>query len=264
MVEILPRAVCTEDMEISEQLDREFKKKKIRLLTGLSVTKADTRPDGTHAFLSDGREIVAEKILVSIGRTLNSDKIGLEAVNIKKGAKGEILVNEKMETNIRNIYAIGDVVGGMLLAHKASKEGRVAASNACGREASMDYAVMPAVIFTSPEIASVGLREYQAVEKGMDIKTGHFLFRGLGKAHVMGEISGFFKIIADARTDRVIGGHIMGPHASDLIHEIALAIKTELKINDIVETIHAHPTLSEGILEASEDVHGEAIHGPKK
>ncbi|MGD1075527.1 MAG: dihydrolipoyl dehydrogenase, partial [Thermodesulfovibrionales bacterium] len=190
MVEMLPRAISTEDIEISEQLEREFKKKQIRLLTGLSVTKVDILPGGVRAFLSDGREIGTEKILVSIGRTLNSDKIGLEAVGIAKGPKGEIIVNEKMETSVRNIYAIGDVVGGMLLAHKASKEGKIAAINACGGEATMDYSVLPAVIFTSPEIASVGLREHQAVEKGINVKIGRFPFRALGKAHVMGEISG--------------------------------------------------------------------------
>jgi dihydrolipoamide dehydrogenase len=264
MVEMLPRAISTEDIEISEQLEREFKKKQIRLLTGLSVTKVDILPGGVRAFLSDGREIGTEKILVSIGRTLNSDKIGLEAVGIAKGPKGEIIVNEKMETSVRNIYAIGDVVGGMLLAHKASKEGKIAAINACGGEATMDYSVLPAVIFTSPEIASVGLREHQAVEKGINVKIGRFPFRALGKAHVMGEISGFFKIIADAVTDRVVGGHIIGPHASDLIHEVALALKAELKSKDIADTIHAHPTLSEGIVEASEDLHGEAIHAAKQ
>ena len=169
-----------------------------------------------------------------------------------------------METNVKGVYAVGDVVGGMLLAHKASREGIVAASNACGKEMKMDYAAVPAAIFTSPEIASVGLREQQATEKGMNVRIGRFLFRALGKAHAMGEISGFFKIIADAETDRVLGAHIIGPHASDLIHETVLALHAGLKARDIAETIHAHPTLSEGIMEASEDVDGEAIHAPKK
>lgn len=264
VVEMLPRAVATEDMEISEQLEREFKKKKIKLLTGVGVVKVEERTDGMRAVLSDGKEITAEKILVSIGRSLNSEGLGLEATGIEKGPKGRIIVNEKMETNIENIYAVGDVTGGMLLAHKASREGIVAASNACGRETRIDYSVVPAAIFTSPEIASVGLREHEAVEKGEKIRTGRFFFRALAKAHAMGEISGFFKIIADADTDRIIGAHIMGPHASDLIHEVAVAMKAGLKVRDIADTIHAHPTLSEGILEAAEDVHGEAIHLPKK
>ncbi|HXX58650.1 MAG TPA: dihydrolipoyl dehydrogenase [Thermodesulfovibrionales bacterium] len=264
MVEMLPRAVATEDVEISETLEREFKKKKIRLLTGLSVAKFEERADGLHAFLADGSEIATEKILVSIGRSLNSEGIGLEGIGVETGRRGEIIVDERMETRVRNIFAVGDVVGGMLLAHKASQEGMVAASNACGIEAKIDYSVIPSAIFTSPEIASVGVREHEAVEKGMKIRTGHFEYRGLGKAHVIGEISGFFKIIADAETDRIIGAHIIGAHASDLIHEAALAMKAGLKAKDIAGMVHAHPTLSEGIREAAEDVHGEAIHVLKK
>jgi len=264
VVEMLPRPLATEDIEVSEQLGREFRKKKIKLLTGLGVTKVESAPDGMHAFLSDGKEIIAEKVLVAVGRSLNSAGLGLEKIGVETASNGRIPVNEKMETNVAGIYAVGDVVGGMLLAHKASAEGIVAALNACGKATVMDYSVVPAAIFTSPEIGSVGLREQEAAEKGMNIRTGRFFFRGLGKAHAMGEISGFFKIIADAVSDRILGAHIMGPHASDLIHEVAVAMRAGLKAADIAGTIHAHPTLSEGILEASEDVHGEAIHLPKK
>lgn len=264
MVEMLPRAVSTEDTEISELLERELKKKRIKLFTGVSVNRIEGQKDGIHAYLSDGKEIVTDKVLVSIGRALNRENIGLEAIGIHKGQRGEIVVNERMETNISGIYAAGDVTGGILLAHVASREGIVAAINACGGDARIDYSVVPAAIFTSPEIASVGLREHQAVEKGINIRTGHFQFRALGKAHAMGEISGFVKIVANAEDDRVLGGHIIGPHASDLIHEVSLAIKAGLKVKDIANTIHAHPTLAEGIMEASEDVHGEAIHVPKR
>lgn len=264
IVEMLPRAVSTEDIEVSELLERELKKKKIKLITGVSVTRVEGAKDGMHAYLSDGKEIVTEKILVSIGRALNSENIGLEAVGVHKGPRGEIVVNERMETNISGIYAAGDVTGGILLAHVASREGIVAAVNACGGDAKMDYSVVPAAIFTSPEIASVGLREQQASEKGLNIKTGHFQFRGLGKAHAMGEISGFVKVIASPKDDRILGAHIIGPHASDLIHEIAVAMSAGLKVKDIANTIHAHPTLAEGIMEASEDVHGEAIHVPRR
>lgn len=264
IVEMLQRAVSTEDADISEVLERELKKKKIKLITGVSVIKVEDKDDGMHASLSNGKEIIAEKILVSIGRSLNSDNIGLESAGIKKGQRGEILVNEKMETSVNGVYAAGDVVGGILLAHVASAEGIVAAKNACGKDAMIDYSVVPAAIFTYPEIASVGFREHQAIEKGMKITTGRFQFRALGKAHAIGEIAGFVKVIADAGTDRIIGTHIIGPHASDLIHEAALAIKAGLKVNDIAGTIHAHPTLSEGLMEASEDVHGEAIHVSKK
>ncbi|OHE56340.1 MAG: dihydrolipoyl dehydrogenase [Thermodesulfovibrio sp. RBG_19FT_COMBO_41_18] len=260
IIEMLPRAVATEDIEISEQLERELKKKKIKLYTNVKVEKVDVKDDGVHAWLTDGKETVAEKTLVSIGRAFNSNGIGLERIGINKDIRGEIIVNEKMETNVPGIYAIGDVIGGLLLAHVASKEGITAAKNVMGGDERIDYSVVPAGIFTSPEIGSVGLREHQAAEKGIKVRTGHFQFRTLAKAHIMGEISGFFKIVSEETTDRILGVHIIGPHASDLIHEAAIAIKKGLKTKDIAETIHAHPTLSEGLMEAADDVHGEAIH----
>jgi len=264
MVEMLDRAVATEDSEISALLEKELKKKKIKLLTQVRVEKTEARGDGVHAFLGDGRELVAEKMLVSIGRTFNSDRIGLENAGIVKGKRGEIPVNRRMETSVPGIYAIGDVTGGMLLAHKASREGIVAAGNVIGMEGAMDYDVVPSAIFTSPEIASVGLREQEAEEKGLRIRTGYFEFRALGKAHAIGEIAGFVKIIAEDQTDRIVGGHIIGPHASDLIHEIAVAMRTGRTVREVAGTIHAHPTLSEAIMEAAEELHGEAIHVPKR
>ena len=160
MVEMMPRAVVTEDMEISGLLEKELKKKKIKLYTNVKVEKVEIKEDGVHAFLSDGKEIIAEKVLVSIGRALNSDGIGLENTGIQKGKRGEIPVNEKMETNVPDIYAIGDVTGGMLLAHTASTQGIITAKNITGHNEKMDYSTVPAAIFTSPEIASVGLREH--------------------------------------------------------------------------------------------------------
>lgn len=264
LIELLPRAVSTEDEEISDLLEREFKKKKIKLFTGVKAERVELKEDGVHTHLSDGRELVTERVLVSIGRSFNSEGIGLEEVGVAKGERGEIKVNRRMETSVKGVYAVGDVTGGILLAHVASKEGIVAARNIMGEDVEMEYNVVPAAIFTSPEIASVGLREHQAKEMGLSYITGHFPFRALGKAHAMGEISGLVKVIADSRTDRVLGVHIIGPHASDLIHEAALAIRASLKVKDIVETIHAHPTLSEGIMEAAEDVHGSAVHLPRK
>ncbi len=230
----------------------------------MGVEKVEVKDDGVHSLISGGVEIVSEKVLVAVGRTLNSDNIGLEEVGVEKGRRGEIVVNEKLETSVPGIYAIGDVRGGMLLAHLASKEGIVAAENIMGGDEVMDYQVVPAAIFTSPEIASVGLRDFQAEEKGIKTKTGHFEFRALGKAHAMGEISGFIKIIGEARTDRIVGGHIIGPHASDLIHEVAVVMKSGRTVADIAGTIHAHPTLSEGVMEAAADAGGEAIHVPRK
>ncbi|HEX8948096.1 MAG TPA: FAD-dependent oxidoreductase, partial [Dissulfurispiraceae bacterium] len=245
-------------------LERELKKKGIKLLFDTIVEKVEGRHDGIHIFLSGDRELVCAKVLVSVGRSLNSEGIGLDTVGIERGPKGQILTDEKTETNIKGVYAIGDVTGKMLLAHVASQEGIVAAYNACGIEKRMDYRVVPAGIFTSPEIGSVGIRENQAAEKGIPVKTGHFLYRALGKAHAMGEIAGMFKVISDAATDKVLGVHIIGAHASDLVHEGALAIHAGLTAKEVAEMIHAHPTLSEGMREACEDVHGEAIHSLKK
>jgi|Deesub1362A_J573_1020465.scaffolds.fasta_scaffold00721_24 dihydrolipoamide dehydrogenase len=263
MVEMLPHAVSTEDEEISIILERELKKKKIKLLTGVTVDKVDIMDNGVKATLSDGKTIQAEKVLVSIGRQVNSDNIGIEELGINTGKRGEIIVDSRMQTNVEGVYAIGDVVGRMMLAHVASRQGIVAVENAMGMESEIDYRVVPAAIFTHPEIGSVGLREKEAIEQGRKIKVGRFQFRALGKAHAMGEIAGLFKIIADEETDKVIGAHIIGAHASDLIHELALAIKNGLTVKEIADTIHAHPTLAEGIVEASEDVHARAIHAPK-
>jgi dihydrolipoamide dehydrogenase len=264
MVEMMPNAVSTEDEEISAILERELKKNKIKLLKDTSVQKVDVKEDGVSVELSNGKTLEAEKVLVSIGRAVNSKNIGLEAIGVKTGQRGEIIVDSRMQTNVEGIYAIGDVTGGIMLAHLASAEGMAAAKNAAGGNAEMNYDVIPAAIFTSPEIGSVGLREKQAAEKGLKYKVGRFQFRALGKAHAMGEIAGLFKIIADEETDKILGGHIIGPHASDLIHEVALAMEKGLTVKDVAHTIHAHPTLAEGIMEAMEDVHDAAIHSPKK
>ncbi|MGC2063005.1 MAG: dihydrolipoyl dehydrogenase [Thermodesulfovibrionales bacterium] len=260
MVEMAGRAVVTEDLDISALLARELKKKKILLLTDVRVDRVEVREDGVHTFLSDGRELTAEKVLVSIGRAFNSEDIGAEVIGLTRGGRGEIIVNQRMETNVPGVYAVGDVTGGMLLAHVASRQGLVAAGNCMGANLDMDYRVVPAAIFTSPEIASVGLRQHQAEERGIKFRVGRFQFRGLGKAHAIGEIAGFIKIIAEEQTDKILGAHILGPHASDLIHEVAVAMQNGLTARDIAQTIHAHPTLAEGLMEAAEDVHGEAIH----
>lgn len=264
MVEMMPRAVSTEDEEISALLERELKKKKIKLITNTGVQKVDVKEDGVTATLSDGKTIEAEKVLVSIGRAVNSKNIGLKNIGVNTGKRGEIIVDDKMQTNVEGVYAIGDVIGGIMLAHLASKQGLIAAENATGGDAKIKYDVIPAAIFTNPEIASVGLREHQVKEKGIKYKVGRFQFRALGKAHAMGEISGMFKIISEEGTDKILGAHIIGPHASDLIHEIAVAMDGGLTVQDIAHTIHAHPTLAEGVMEAAEDVHDMAVHCPKK
>jgi len=264
MVEMMPRAVFTEDTEMSEILERELKKKKIKLLKNIKTEKVEVTETGVKAFLSDGKTIEGQKMLVSIGRAVNSENLGLAEVGVKLGGRGEIPVDERMQTNVDDIYAIGDVTGNIMLAHVASKQGLVAVDNIMGHDAKMSYDVVPAAIFTHPEIGSVGLREHQCEEKGIDVKIGRFQFRALGKAHAMGEIAGMIKVIAEAATDKILGVHIIGPHASDLVHEAALAMQMGVTAKDIAETIHAHPTLAEGVMEACEDVHGMAVHMPKK
>lgn len=261
MVEMMPHAISTEDEEMSAILERELKKAKIKLVTNVKVEKVDKGPDGMMvAKLSNNTEVKTEQILVSIGRHMNSESLGLDKVGVAIGKRGEITVDDKMETNVPGIYAIGDVTGNIMLAHVASQQGLVAVDNALGGEARMDYSVVPAGIFTMPEIGSVGLREKQAIEKGIKYRVGRFQFRGLGKAHAMGEITGMVKIIANEATDKVLGMHICGAHATDLIHEGALAMQMGATAKQLGEMIHAHPTLAEGVMEAAEDVHKMAIH----
>ncbi len=264
MVEVMPHAISTEDEELSELLERELKKAKIKLITNSKVEKIEKGNNGILAVkLSNGQDLSVDMILVSIGRSLNSDGLLLDDIGVTRGKRSEIIVDEKMETSIPGIYAIGDVTSKIMLAHVASHQGLVAVENALGGNESMDYSVVPSCIFTVPEIGSVGIREKTAVEKGMKYRVGRFQYRTLGKAHAMGEITGMIKILADESTDKVLGVHICGAHATDMIHEGALAIKMSATAAQLGHMIHAHPTLAEGIMEAAEDVHCMAIHAPK-
>ena len=264
LIEMLSRALSTEDEEISGIIQRELKKAGIKMHANVQVKTVEKISDGSiRATLSDGKEITTEKVLVSVGRSMNTENIGLEAAGVATGDRGEVVVNDRMETSVLGIYAIGDVTGTVMLAHVASHQGLVAVENALGGNASMDYTVIPAGIFTMPEVGSVGLREHEAVEKGITVNVGRFPFRGLGKAHAMGEITGMAKVITDKVTDKVVGVHICGEHASDLVHEGALAIRMGATAKQLGHMIHAHPTLAEAIMEAAEDVHGMAIHVPR-
>lgn len=261
MVELMARILPTEDERISQQMKRILNKKGIEILTETTIDEmVEYRPDGVKAKLSNGEILEADKLLVSIGRSLNSANLGLEEAGVELGKRGEIVVDEHMETNVPGVYAIGDVVGGILLAHVASFEGICAAENAMGMESAMNYNVVPACIFTEPEIASVGLTPAKAEEKGIEIKVGRFMFGGLGKALAMGKGQGFIQLVVDAPTDKIIGCQIMSAHASDLIHELALAIQVGVTARDIGKTVHAHPSLAEAVMEAAEAVHDQAIH----
>ena len=265
MVELLPRAVPMEDAEISQTLERELKKQRIKLIVQTSVQSV-ARQDGGRivARLAGGREIAVDKVLVSVGRAFNVDGIGLETVGIAKGQRGEIVVDEKLETSVEGIYAIGDVIGGMMLAHVASREGIVAVENALGGDERIDYSAVPACIFSHPEIASVGLKEKEAVDKGRRVRVGRFQMRGVGMAHALGELSGFMKVIADADTDHVLGVHMIGSHVTEIVHEAVLALQARLTAGEWAKVVHAHPTMSEALQEAIHDLRGSAIHAPPK
>jgi dihydrolipoamide dehydrogenase len=265
MVELLEHALPLEDIDVSKTIERELKKNKVKFHLGRKVTVVDVRQgEGIKAELDDGKTIEAEKALVSIGRKFNVDEIGLEELGIEKNPNGSIKTNQSMQTNIPNIYAIGDVAGKWLLAYTASAEGTVAAANCAGQKTEINYAGVPNAIFTTPEVGSVGLREKQAEESGLNVRTGQFLFRVLGKAQAENEIEGLVKVVADADSDKVLGVHIVGAHATELIHECALAVRLELTVTELGNAFHAHPVMSEAILEAVHDVHGLSIHNPKQ
>ncbi len=265
MVEMMPRALSTEDGDMADIIEREFKKSKIKLISNVKVDAIEKGGDGMMvATLSNGQQIRTEMILVSIGRSMNSEGLGLESVGVKTGKRSEIIVDDKMETSVPGIFAVGDVTGKLMLAHVASHQGIIAVENALGGNETIDYTVVPSGIFTMPEIGSVGLREHQTIEQGMKCRIGRFPYRALGKAHAMGEITGLVKIISDEATDRVLGVHICGAHATDMVHEGALAMRMGATSMQLGQMIHAHPTLAEGIMEAAEDVHGMAIHAAKR
>ena len=272
LVELVPRLLPLEDEEISQMMERELKKRGVDIRTGVTVDQIVRQPDLVTAHLRDGLSLNVEQVLVSVGRVFNSRGIGLEKAGVQVGTRGEIVVNERMETNVPGVYAIGDVVGKAMLAHVASAQGKVAVENFMGRPRTIDYDVIPTGIFTLPEIGRVGLTEQQArdrcVAAGKDpqqsVKVGRFRYGGLGKAQATGDIQGLLKVVADAESDRILGVHILGAHAADLVHEAALAMHLGATVSRVAEMIHAHPTLAEGLMEAMEDVHGHAIHLARK
>jgi len=266
IVEMLPRILSTEDEEVSALLTAELKKLGVTILVNTRVKQAAVEGERVTITLADGRAMLPAKVLVSIGRPFNTggkadtDTLGLHATGIELGPRGEILVNERMETTVPGVYAIGDVTGKAMLAHVASAQGKVAVGNILGRPTTMSYDVIPTGIFTFPEVGRVGLTEQEARQRGMKVKIGKFRPIGLGKAHASGETTGLMKIVTDAATGKIVGAHLVGAHAADLIHEAAVAIQMGATAATLAETIHAHPTMAESMLEAAEDVDGMAIH----
>jgi dihydrolipoamide dehydrogenase len=256
--QLLPGVVM--DAEIIKVVERAFRKLGIEYHV---KSRAKEYRDGkVFATLEDGKEVTfpCDKVLVSVGRRANSDQLDLDKAGVKIDQHGWIQVNKKLQTNVSGIYAIGDVIGPPLFAHKASKDGVIAAEVIAGMSSEADYRAVAWAIFTDPEIASVGLTEAQAKEKGYDPIVGKFPFTALGRALLAGESEGFVKIVADKESELVLGLHIIGPEASDLISEGALAVEMGATLEDIGFTIHPHPTLPEAIMEAAEAAKGKAIH----
>lgn len=263
IVEAMDRILPLEEPEISQELTKLFKKRGIDVLTGAMVKSVDKGKAGVTVKVEvDGKEqeLKAGQVLVAIGVAPNSENLGLETVGVKV-ERGFIQVNERMQTNVPGIYAIGDVIGGPQLAHVASEEGILAVEAIAGLDVRpIDYDKVPRATYCHPQVAAVGLTEAQAKEKGYDVKVGVFPLRGNGLAVATGRTDGFVKIVAESRYDEILGVHILAPEASELMAEIGLGLTIETTLHDVAATIHAHPTLSEAVREAAMAAMGRAIH----
>ncbi len=262
VVEMLPRILLPIDEEIARRLTQLLKRKGIEILTDCKVKEIKNNDRNLEVLVStpDGeKKLEAEKVLSAAGRVPELGNIDVQRLGIELDGKA-IKVDEKMRTNIPGIYAVGDVVGKVMLAHVASREGMIAVENIAGKDVLMDYKVIPNCVFSMPEVASVGLTEEEAGKENNNIKVSKFPYMANGKAQGMGEAEGMVKIIADSDTLELLGVHILGAHASDLIAEGTLALSMKATASDIVNTVHAHPTLAETVAEAAEGILGKPIH----
>ena len=265
IIEMLPNIVANMDQDIVAPLKDRFKKKGIEIYTNTKVVSISESEEGlrVNTVSDDGeKSFAAEKVLLSIGRKPVTDNLALENIRVETN-RGAVVVNKNMQTNIPNIYAIGDAIAGVMLAHVASAEGIVAVESIMNKKPSIDFKTIPYCVYTKPELAGVGLTEEQAIQKGYGVKTGVFPMQINGKAMIEGEQEGLVKYVTDGATGEVLGLHIAGPGATELIAEGALAVRLEATIDEITSTIHAHPTVAESLHEAAHAVHKNAIHIPK-
>jgi dihydrolipoamide dehydrogenase len=264
IVEMLPRLVPLEDEEVSAELEKAFKKRGIKVLTNTRVESLEATESGARVKVSGaGGESVleAEQALVAIGFTPNGRNLGLEELGVKVSERGIVEIDERMATNVPGIWAIGDVTGKLMLAHVGSAQGIVCAENIAGVETvTLNYEMMPRATYCSPQIASFGLTEAQAKERGYDVKVGRFPFIANGKALGLGESGGWVKLITDAKYGEMLGAHLFGPEVTELLPELTLAQMMELTPAEIARNVHAHPTLSETLMEAAHAAEGKAIH----
>jgi dihydrolipoamide dehydrogenase len=255
------------EKEMSRFVNRNLKKSGVEVVTDAMAKEAkQTNKEVTVSYTAKGeeQEITADYVLVTVGRRPNTDELGLESIGVKMTDRGLVEIDKQCKTSVPNIYAIGDIVEGFALAHKASYEGKVAAEVIAGQPSEIDYKAIPEVVFSDPEIASVGLNETKAKEQGYEVITGKFNYAANGRALSMNAGDGFVKVIADKKDGMVLGAQIVGPEASNLIAEIGLAVEMSATLEDIALTIHAHPTLGEIVMEAAEGVLGHGVHQMKK
>lgn len=264
VVEATPGLLGSMDKDCVAVVARKLKKLGVEVM--LEAKAKAWQDKGDRAVLTvvvkDGTEVSidTDKILLAVGRRPNTENLGLEEAGVAVDKRGYVLADDQLRTNVPGIYAIGDVIGGMMLAHKATKDGEVVAEIIAGHRAAVDVRTIPAVVFTDPEIASAGLTEDEARAKGHEIKVGKFPFAALGRALGVNDTDGFAKSIVDAKTEEILGVHIVGNGASDLISEAALAIEMGAVAQDVNLTVHPHPTLSEALREATAAAIGEAVH----
>lgn len=266
LVEFMPQILPNEDEEVAAQMSRSFRKLGMKVMPSCSVEKVDIDGDVCHVTVKDLKKntesvVDVDVVLSAVGVVTNLEDLGLEEVGIKY-ERGKIEVDDYYCTNVPGYYAIGDVVHGPALAHVASKEAICCVEHLAGRDAAkVNYSNIPGCTYTSPEVASVGLSEKKAVEAGYEVKVGKFFFKASGKATAAGHTDGFIKIVADAKTDLILGCHMCGEGVTDMIAEVVVAREQGLTARQVAAAIHPHPTMSEGVMEALEAVHGEAIHG---
>ncbi len=260
VLEALDRILATEDRDVSRTVAKVLEARGVTLRTGVRVAGAETGEAGVVVSLEGGEDLPCDRVVVAVGRRVNTEGVGFEEAGVALDARGFVQVNDEMETSVPGVYAVGDVVGQQMLAHVATSEALVAMHNALGKKYWMDYSVVPYAIFTAPEVASVGAKEKDLKEQGVPYKVGRFSFAASGKALCMGAPEGFIKLLSHGETGRVLGASVVGVSASDIIGEITVAMRMEASPGDIVTTIHVHPTISEVILEASEDTMGLSIH----
>jgi dihydrolipoamide dehydrogenase len=270
LVELLPNLLPVEDEDMGRTLARSFQKRGIKVLTSSTVARIEQAGKRLKVAITDKegkneQSVDADNVLIGVSRRPNTLDLNLDRTGVKTDQRGYISVDDQLRTNVENVFAIGDVVGKILLAHVATHQGLVAAGVIAGHDERIDYKAVPAATFTHPEVASVGLTEAKAREAGHDVVVGKFPFVALGRAQTYGSTEGLIKVVADRKYGEVLGVHIIGPSASDLIPEGVLAIQLEATLEDVANTIHAHPTLGEGSMEASMVALGLPVHvGPPR